>query len=130
MGPNDTRVLRAPNHEADATDPGESLSLHASFNGVRDRELYDAETQRFDAVGNSGSNCGGEKTCGTCLVSIIEGASLASAPGRVEKAALQKQRRPTRWRWSCGLFVGNGNEGGTFKIALRPQSQFADERTK
>ena len=109
---------------------GANLRTAFLLNGFRPGDIYDFDTYRFDAIANSGTNCGGDGTCGTCLVSVVEGADLLSPPGRVEKAALAKQRRPPRWRWSCCLFVGLGNKGGQLTVELRPQSLFEDEQGK
>ena len=56
---------------------------------------------RFDAIGNSGTNCGGEGSCGTCLVAITAGNDLLLPPKSTEAKVLLKQGRPARWRWSC-----------------------------
>ncbi|KAJ8612517.1 hypothetical protein CTAYLR_003714 [Chrysophaeum taylorii] len=109
---------------------GGNLRLGLLFNGLRDSEIYDSETMRFDAIANSGTNCGGEGTCGTCLVAVVEGADRLIPPARVEKAALLKQRRPPRWRWSCRCNVGLDNRGGGLTVMLRPQANFKDEQTK
>ena len=109
---------------------GANLRMAFLLYGLSNREIYDYDTYRFDAVGNAGSNCGGDGTCGTCLVSVIDGNDLLSPPTRVEKAALVKQNRPRRWRWSCCLYVGQGNKGGKLTVELRPQSNFADEQQK
>jgi hypothetical protein len=65
---------------------------------------------RFDAIGNAGSNCGGEGSCGTCLVAVTRGLELISQPGRIEGKALAKQNRPARWRWSCRAVLGANNQ--------------------
>mmetsp|Transcript_16210 Transcript_16210/g.21197 ORF Transcript_16210/g.21197 Transcript_16210/m.21197 type:complete len:315 (+) Transcript_16210:89-1033(+) len=109
---------------------GGNLRTAFLFNGFQNSDIYDSETMRFDALGNSGTNCGGDGTCGTCLISIIQGADLISPPGRVEKLALAKQQRPPRWRWSCNVYVGLGNRGGNITVGLRPQALFEDERQK
>jgi hypothetical protein len=93
-------------------------------------EIYDSQTMRFDAIGNSGSNCGGEGSCGTCLVAITQGFDLVSPAAGTEAKALAKQGRPTRWRWSCRTVVGSENRGGNVRVQLRPQIAFADEQTK
>eukprot|EP00613_Pedinella_sp_CCMP2098_P002128 CAMPEP_0171626118 /NCGR_PEP_ID=MMETSP0990-20121206/19827_1 /TAXON_ID=483369 /ORGANISM="non described non described, Strain CCMP2098" /LENGTH=321 /DNA_ID=CAMNT_0012193403 /DNA_START=85 /DNA_END=1050 /DNA_ORIENTATION=- len=93
-------------------------------------EIYDPFTNRFDAIGNAGTNCGGEGSCGTCLVAVTEGFDLCNLPGRVEGKALVKQGRPVRWRWSCRTVLGDGALGGNIKIQLQPQRAFADEQTK
>mmetsp|Transcript_19558 Transcript_19558/g.62820 ORF Transcript_19558/g.62820 Transcript_19558/m.62820 type:complete len:248 (+) Transcript_19558:225-968(+) len=109
---------------------GANLRTAFLLNGFRSAEIYDTQTYRFDAIANAGTNCGGDGTCGTCLVSILDGADLVSPPGRVERAALTKQKRPPRWRWSCCMFVGTGNRGGNLTVELRPQSRFLDEIEK
>ena len=85
---------------------------------------------RFDAIGNMGSNCGGEGSCGTCLVAITAGSSLCNAPGRTEGKALLKQGRPARWRWSCRTVVGDGSSEGDVSVQLQPQRAFKDEQEK
>lgn len=109
---------------------GGNLRLALLYNGFSNSEIYDDQTMRFDAVANTGSNCGGEGTCGTCLVAVQEGSELLIPPGRVEKAALAKQRRPSRWRWSCRCTVGLDNRGGKLVVQLKPQSDFKEERNR
>ena len=75
-------------------------------------------------------SCGGEGSCGTCLVAITQGMDLASPPARIEAKALAKQNRPTRWRWSCRAYVGTANRNGDVHVQLRPQVAFADEQAK
>eukprot|EP00614_Pseudopedinella_elastica_P010120 CAMPEP_0172591118 /NCGR_PEP_ID=MMETSP1068-20121228/9767_1 /TAXON_ID=35684 /ORGANISM="Pseudopedinella elastica, Strain CCMP716" /LENGTH=328 /DNA_ID=CAMNT_0013387341 /DNA_START=66 /DNA_END=1052 /DNA_ORIENTATION=- len=95
-------------------------------------EIYDPNTMRFDAIGNYGSNCGGEGSCGTCLVAITEDEKGLVAPSKgTEKKALAKQGRPVRWRWSCRTTVGDGGSvDGDISIQLQPQVRFPDEQKK
>lgn len=109
---------------------GANLRMALLYNGFRNKEIYDDQTMRFDAIANSGSNCGGEGTCGTCLVNIQEGSDLIAPPARLESAALAKQGRPKRWRWSCRCTVGSENQGGSLVVQLRPQANYQEERDR
>ncbi|KAJ1447838.1 hypothetical protein M885DRAFT_624002, partial [Pelagophyceae sp. CCMP2097] len=109
---------------------GANLRSAFMLNRIRDPEVYDADTMRFDAIGNSGTNCGGEGTCGTCLISVEKGGELLNDAARVERQVLAKQRRPKRWRWACRLTVGMQNAGGDLTVKLRPQAAFSDEQAK
>eukprot|EP00634_Sargassococcus_sp_CCMP2135_P011327 CAMPEP_0198645934 /NCGR_PEP_ID=MMETSP1467-20131203/1502_1 /TAXON_ID=1462469 /ORGANISM="unid. sp., Strain CCMP2135" /LENGTH=301 /DNA_ID=CAMNT_0044381431 /DNA_START=30 /DNA_END=935 /DNA_ORIENTATION=+ len=109
---------------------GANLRTALMLNGFQRNDIYDEETTRFDAIAQAGTNCGGDGTCGTCLVSVLDGADLLNPPGRVERKALAKQQRPPRWRWSCCLCVGVGNKGGDLTVELKPQTRFTDEKAK
>merc|ERR1719453_2253971 len=99
---------------------GANLRMEFLRRGLPKEEIYDSQTMRFDAIGNAGSNCGGEGSCGTCLVAITQGFDLVSPAAGTEAKALAKQGRPTRWRWSCRTVVGSENRGGNVRVQLRP----------
>lgn len=109
---------------------GSNLRMEFLRRSLPKDEIYDSNTYRFDAIGNSGSNCGGEGSCGTCLVSITSGLELCDTPGRVEGKALEKQQRPARWRWSCRTALGDGTTSGDIAVQLKPQVAFVDEQKK
>lgn len=84
--------------------------------------VYDARTSRFDSPYQTG-DCGGEGTCGTCMVSVLAGKELLNERVRVEDKALRKQLAPPNYRWSCRTKVGpDPAVGGELKVKLRPQS--------
>jgi 2Fe-2S iron-sulfur cluster binding domain len=84
--------------------------------------LYDDRTARFDSPYQTGS-CGGEGTCGTCVVSVLGGKELLNERMRVEDKALRKQLSPPNYRWSCRTRVGvDPAVGGEVIIKLRPQT--------
>lgn len=81
-------------------------------------------TARFDSPYQTG-DCGGEGTCGTCTVGIIEGKELINGKVLVEDKAMKQQGCPPNWRWACRTTIGGeavGNQGGKIKVVLRPQS--------
>lgn len=85
-------------------------------------KLYDQGTLRFDSPYELG-NCGGEGTCGTCVVAVTQGANLLNKRVRVEEGALAKQYAPPNWRWACRTLIGiNSDDEGDVTIRLRPQS--------
>lgn len=89
---------------------------------VENMRMYDEDTARFDSPYQSG-NCGGEGTCGTCMIAVLEGRELLNGKERVEEKVLMKQQRPGNYRWSCRVNIApDVNVGGTVKIKLRPQS--------
>jgi len=107
---------------------GANLRMEFLRRGLPQNEIYDSQTMRFDAIGNAGTNCGGEGSCGTCLVSVTDGFDLCNEPMRTEGKALLKQNRPIRWRWSCKTIVGDGSTSGDIAVQLQPQRGFKDER--
>jgi ferredoxin len=109
---------------------GSNLRMEFLRRGLPKEEIYDPNTYRFDAIGNSGSNCGGEGSCGTCLVAVTQGNGLCGEPARVERMALARQGHPVRWRWSCRTVLGDGVKGGDVKIQLQPQRQIFEEQTR
>lgn len=109
---------------------GANLRMEFLRRTLPKEEIYDSSTMRFDAIGNAGSNCGGEGTCGTCIVAFTQGLDLVSPAGRVEGKALAKQNRPVRWRWSCRAQLGYDNKGGDISVQLKPQLAFGDEQNK
>lgn len=85
-------------------------------------KVYDERTARFDSPYQTG-NCGGDGTCGTCLVDIVSGSKYLNTRVRVEDAVLKKQDCPKSFRWACRTFIGkNPEDEGEVKIRLRPQS--------
>jgi ferredoxin len=85
-------------------------------------KLYDDRTARFDSPYQTG-NCGGDGTCGTCVVQVLAGSNLLNPRVRVEDGALSKQLAPPNYRWACKVRVApDPTMSGTLKIKLRPQS--------
>lgn len=84
--------------------------------------LYDESTARFDSPFQTG-NCGGDGTCGTCLISVLAGKELLNDRVRVEDKALTKQDYPPNYRWACRVGIApSPRNGGVVKIKLRPQT--------
>lgn len=89
-------------------------------------KMYDPRTARFDSPYQTG-NCGGDGTCGTCMVGILEGANLLNEKTLVEEKGLLKQVAPPNYRWSCRVKIGKDpEESGVLKVKLRPQSVYYD----
>jgi hypothetical protein len=97
------------------------------------RRLYDPRTYRFDSPYQQG-DCGGEGTCGTCVVSVLSGASVLNGRNRVENKALNNQNAPPNYRWACRVWVAEEPEDvGAAGVAerevvvkLRPQTTMWD----
>ena len=66
---------------------GSNLRTLLQINDIR---LYDDRTYRFDSPYQQG-NCGGDGTCGTCIVAVLAGKELLNEKVRVEDLALKKQ---------------------------------------
>ena len=99
---------------------GTNLRTALQSNNIK---MYDDRTSRFDSPFQTG-NCGGEGTCGTCLVSVLEGTDLVSKKAGVEEKALKVQAVPPNYRWACRMKIGtDASRGGTVRLKLRPQSQ-------
>jgi hypothetical protein len=93
---------------------------------VNNLKMYDDRTSRFDSPFQTG-NCGGEGTCGTCVIAVLEGNDLISTKATVEEKALRIQAAPPNYRWACRLRIGDDpSKGGTLKIKLRPQTSLWD----
>lgn len=106
---------------------GSNLRTALQSNNLK---MYDDRTNRFDSPFQTG-NCGGEGTCGTCMVAVLEGEGLVSAKKNVEQKALLKQQQPPNYRWACRLKIGmDPSKGGTIKIKLRPQTTLWDWQAK
>lgn len=73
---------------------GANLRTALNSNNLR---LYDDSTARFDSPFQTG-NCGGEGTCGTCVVAVVQGRESLNDRVRVEDQALKKQGAPPTWR--------------------------------
>lgn len=102
---------------------GSNLRTAMQSNNLK---MYDDRTSRFDSPFQTG-NCGGEGTCGTCVVAVLEGNGLISAKANVEDKALKVQAAPPNYRWACRLRIGDDpSKGGTLKIKLRPQTTLWD----
>ena len=99
---------------------GSNMRLALNSKNMR---IYDDRTARFDSPYQTG-NCGGEGTCGTCVVQVLEGSNLLNPRKDVEDKALKKLGAPNNYRWSCRIAIGpEQSKGGKVKIKLRPQSQ-------
>lgn len=84
-------------------------------------KLYDDRQTRFDSAYQRG-NCGGEGTCGTCIVAVMQGVDLLDNKLLIEENALANF--PPNYRWACRVKVGtNPTIGGRIKIKLRPQTK-------
>lgn len=104
---------------------GYSSNLRTALQS-QNMKIYDERTARFDSPYQSGSNCGGEGTCGTCVIQVISGKEFLNERVRVEDAALRKQGSPPNYRWSCRTLVKSNEDvpdNAVVKIKLRPQSQ-------
>ena len=90
------------------------------------KQVYDRRSYRFDSPYQNDSNCGGEGTCGTCIVSILSGAENLNERNRVENAALLKQNAPPNYRWACRAYIAeNPDDDGAsdeVTVKLRPQT--------
>ncbi|KAJ1427666.1 hypothetical protein B484DRAFT_397161 [Ochromonadaceae sp. CCMP2298] len=85
-------------------------------------KVYDDRTARFDSPFQTG-NCGGDGTCGTCVVAVLSGGDLLNDKVLVEDKALRAQVSPPNYRWSCRVKVGpRPEEGGEVTVKLRPQT--------
>lgn len=108
---------------------GLNFTVLSGYNGVlrtallnNDIKLYDDRTARFDSPYQSG-DCGGEGTCGTCVVAVLSGAELLGPRKKQEDMALKQQLQPPNYRWACRLKIGpSPDQGGIVKIKLRPQT--------
>lgn len=88
--------------------------------------VYDGNTQRFDQPYATG-NCGGESTCGTCLVQVLEGKEFLNKPDKIEQMVTEKWGA-ANWRLSCRVVVGPTNAPGKVRIRLLPQVPFIKKR--
>lgn len=87
-----------------------------------DMKVYDENTWRFDSPYQTG-DCGGEGTCGTCVVAVLSGANLLNSRARVEDMALRKMDAPSNYRWACRTAIAPSYEQkGNVTIMLRPQT--------
>lgn len=85
-------------------------------------DMYYQATARFDSPYQTG-NCGGDGTCGTCIITLVKGEELTNERARVEDKALKKQYAPPNYRWACRMLVGQHEDmKGDMKIKLKPQS--------
>jgi len=102
---------------------GYSLDMRTLLN-ANNIKMYDARTYRFDSPYQTG-NCGGDGTCGTCLVDVVSGSKLLNKRVQREDAILKQQDCPSSYRWACRTFIGaKPDDEGEVKIRLRPQSKF------
>ena len=102
---------------------GYGVNLRTILNSTN-RKIYDTRTYRFDSPYQQG-NCGGEGTCGTCMVAVLSGEELLNDKARVERKALLAQNAPPNYRWSCRVAIGGEAEEemeGEVVIKLRPQT--------
>ncbi|KAG7374552.1 2Fe-2S iron-sulfur cluster binding domain containing protein [Nitzschia inconspicua] len=98
---------------------GENLRRAMLTRGVK---LNDPLSRRFDSGGTG--DCGGEATCSTCVVSVIEGRELFNPQKTQEKQMLVKN---PRWRLACKAIVGYGDREGTMTVRVNPR-QWDDYR--
>jgi ferredoxin len=86
-------------------------------------KMYDTRMPRFDSPYQTG-DCGGEGTCGTCMVAVLSGKELLNDRLPVEAKGLAKQGAPANYRWSCRARLSAGsNKTGKLKVMLRPQTK-------
>jgi ferredoxin len=92
---------------------GENLRRAMLTRGVK---LNDPLSRRFDSGGTG--NCGGEATCSTCVVSVVEGGELFNPQRTQEQQMLVKN---PRWRLACKAIVGYGDREGTMTVRVNPR---------
>jgi hypothetical protein len=85
-------------------------------------QLYDQDRHRLDQPSITGSNCGGEGICGTCVVAIEQGMDHLNKIGPQESSFLKGL--PKSWRPICKTVVGADNlPGTTLRVRLHPHAQ-------
>jgi ferredoxin len=92
---------------------GENLRRAMLTRGVK---LNDPLSRRFDSGGTG--DCGGEATCSTCVVSVVEGAELFNPQKMQEQQMLVKN---PRWRLACKAIVGYGDREGSMTVRVNPR---------
>ena len=106
---------------------GYGVNLRTILNSSN-RKIYDDRTYRFDSPYQRG-DCGGEGTCGTCMVAILSGEELLNDKARVEEKALLSRNAPPNYRWSCRVSIGEEEEQeGELVVKLRPQTTAWDDK--
>ena len=86
-------------------------------------KVYDPLMARFDSPYQTG-DCGGEGTCGTCMIAVLAGSEFLNDRVTVESKGLAKQGAQGNYRWACRTKLRAGvNKGGKVKIMLRPQTR-------
>ena len=104
---------------------GYGVNLRTALN-ASNRKIYDNRTYRFDSPYERG-DCGGEGSCGTCIVSILSGQELLNEKYRVEEKALLAQNAPPNYRWACRVAIGEKEDSdenvSEVVVKLRPQTQ-------
>jgi ferredoxin len=89
-------------------------------------KMYDDRTARFDSPFQTG-NCGGDGTCGTCVVAVLSGDKFLNGRKRVEDQALSQQVCPPNYRWACRVNIADDPDmEGEVVIKLRPQTTVLD----
>jgi ferredoxin len=83
---------------------------------TRGVKLNDPLSRRFDSGGTG--NCGGEATCSTCVVSVVEGAQQLFNPQRIQEQ--QMLVKNPRWRLACKAIVEYGDREGTMTVRVSP----------
>jgi ferredoxin len=92
---------------------GENLRRAMLTRGIK---LNDPLSRRFDSGGIG--DCGGEATCSTCVVSVVEGVELFN-PQRIQEQ--QMLVKNPRWRLACKAIVGHGDREGTMTVRVNPR---------
>ena len=109
---------------------GYGVNLRTALN-ASNRKIYDDRTYRFDSPYERG-DCGGEGTCGTCMVAILSGEELLNDKHRVEEKALLAKNAPPNYRWACRVAIGekegDEEEEGEIVVKLRPQTTVWDNK--
>jgi ferredoxin len=92
---------------------GENLRRAMLTRGVK---LNDALSRRFDSGGTG--DCGGEATCSTCVVNVVQGGELLNPQAIQEEQMLKKN---PKWRLGCKAIVGHGMQQGEMTIRVNPR---------
>lgn len=92
---------------------GENLRRAMLTRGVK---LNDPLSRRFDSGGMG--DCGGEATCSTCVVNVVNGGELLNPQAIQEEQMLAKN---PRWRLACKGIVGHGMQEGEMTLKVNPR---------
>ena len=101
---------------------GENLRRAMLTRGVK---LNDPLSLRFDSGGTG--DCGGEATCSTCVVNVVDGGELLNPQKTQEQQMLVKN---PRWRLACKAIVGYGDQEGSMTIKVNPRQWNDYEKAK
>ncbi|KAL3922601.1 MAG: hypothetical protein SGARI_006412 [Bacillariaceae sp.] len=115
------RLRRKPKYPPSEGEPDTKLELFAGENLrramlTRGVKLNDPLSLRFDSGGTG--DCGGEATCSTCVVNVVDGGNLLNPQKTQEQQMLVKN---PRWRLACKAIVGYGDQEGSMVIKVNPR---------